>query len=70
MNKVTSYLVDLMIRFHSEDEGIALSEYLVVLGLLIGGVIAAVLLFGQQLSLAWSNWANWIGTALGNSPST
>ena len=68
MSKVTFYFTDLMRRYYSEDEGIALSEYLVVLGLLIGGVIAAVVLFGQNLSLAWGNWAGWIDTALGNTP--
>ena len=65
MNTVTFYLMDLYRRFHSEDEGLALTEYLVVLGLLIGGVIAAVILFGNNLSNAWNNWGNWADQTLG-----
>ena len=65
MNTVTFYLMDLYRRFHSEDEGLALTEYLVVLGLLIGGVIAAVILFGNNLSNAWNNWGTWADQTLG-----
>ncbi|MBJ3763659.1 hypothetical protein ILP92_12955 [Maribius pontilimi] len=61
-------MTDLVRRYYSEDEGLALSEYLVVLGLLIGGVIGTVLIFGQQLSLAWQNWGLWIASALGSTP--
>lgn len=68
MNKLTTYGLDLIRRFNSEDEGLALTEYLVVLGLLIGGVIAAVLVFGNNLSNAWTNWATWVGNTLGNAP--
>lgn len=66
MTIVTLYLADLMRRFRDEEKGLALSEYLVVLGLLIGGVIAAVLLFGANLGTAWSNWAGWVQSTLGN----
>ena len=68
MKNVTFYLFDLMRRFHDEDEGLALSEYLVVLGLLIGGVIGAVLIFGQNLATAWGNWSTWVLNNLGNAP--
>lgn len=43
--------------FAREEDGVALSEYLVLLGLLVGGVIAAVTLAGQNLSTAWNGWA-------------
>lgn len=49
-------------RFLKEEDGIALSEYLVVLGLMLGGVITAVTLFGTNLNTAWDNWADWIET--------
>ncbi|MCA0941686.1 hypothetical protein LCM08_18605 [Salipiger pacificus] len=51
-------------RFRREDDGLALTEYLVVLGLMIGGVIFAVMLFGMNLNLAWTQWANWISDSL------
>lgn len=66
MDKATKYLADLMRRFKDDEEGLALSEYLVVLGLLIGGVIAAVLVFGENLATAWENWAGWVSDTLGN----
>ncbi len=69
MNFVTFYIADVIRRLRDEEEGLALTEYLVVLGLLIGGVIAAVLVFGQNLSAAWENWGTWIETNLGSTPS-
>ena len=47
------------ISFAKEEEGIALTEYLILLALLTAGVIAAVLLIGDQLQAAWTGWANW-----------
>lgn len=54
---IAKYLVA---RIRKEEDGVALSEYLILLGLLVGGVIAAVILFGNNLELAWNNWAGWI----------
>lgn len=51
-------------RFHKDEDGIALTEYLVLLGLLVAGVIAAVLLFGTELSGAWNSWASWVETSV------
>lgn len=45
--------------FSREEEGVALSEYLVLLGLLVGGVIAAVTTAGSNLATAWTNWGGW-----------
>ncbi len=39
--------------FVREEDGIALTEYLILLGLLVGGVITAVLLAGSNLQSAW-----------------
>lgn len=51
----------LIARFRKDQSGLALTEYLILLGLLTAAVIAAVLLFGTNLSLAWDAWADWIG---------
>ena len=42
--------------FAAEEEGIALTEYLVLLGLLVAGVIGAVTLAGNGLAGAWGKW--------------
>lgn len=49
----------LVARFKREDEGLALTEYLILLGLLVGGVVAAVLLIGGDLNAAWTSWSDW-----------
>ncbi|MEY9558949.1 hypothetical protein [Sinorhizobium fredii] len=42
--------------FAREEDGVALTEYLILLGLLTGGVIASVLAIGDDLSAAWKTW--------------
>lgn len=54
---------NLMARFTRDEDGLALTEYLILLGLLVGGVVAAVLLIGEDLSTAWDSWATWFDTA-------
>lgn len=54
------YCLDMVRRFRSEEEGLALTEYLILLGLLTAAVVAAVLLFGQNLGAQWGNWATWL----------
>ena len=49
---------ELIKAFVREEEGIALTEYLILLGLLIGGVIAAVLFAGTNLAAAWNSWGS------------
>lgn len=46
-------------RFSKDENGLALTEYLILLGLLTAGVIAAVLLMGTSLGTAWGTWGNW-----------
>ncbi|WP_428977521.1 hypothetical protein [Oricola cellulosilytica] len=43
--------------FAQEEDGIALTEYLILLGLLIAGAIAAVIIAGTNLAAAWNSWA-------------
>lgn len=57
------FLTNTATRFVKDEEGIALTEYLILLGLLTGAVIAAVLLFGGQLGENWGSWADWMNTA-------
>ena len=57
---------NMLARFSKDEDGLALTEYLILLGLLTGAVIAAVLLFGTTLGTNWSSWATWIqGAGLG-----
>ncbi|MBT8458715.1 MAG: hypothetical protein KJN60_03495 [Boseongicola sp.] len=54
-------------RFHKDEDGIALTEYLILLGLLAAAVILAVIFFGAQLATVWNEWGDWIATNL-NAP--
>lgn len=48
--------------FAREEDGVALTEYLVLLGLLSGGVIASVLAIGGDLQTAWGSWRDFFDT--------
>jgi pilus assembly protein Flp/PilA len=43
--------------FAREEDGIALTEYLILLGLLVGGVLVAVQGASVDLAAAWDDWA-------------
>jgi pilus assembly protein Flp/PilA len=49
--------ITMLQSFRKEEDGLALTEYLILLGLLVGAVIASVLLIGTELSGAWESWA-------------
>ena len=52
--------------FVKEEDGLALTEYLILLGLLVGAVIASVLIIGTELADAWEDWADFfVNTDLG-----
>ncbi|OWW04107.1 hypothetical protein ATY81_17435 [Rhizobium sp. R72] len=57
-------LVNSVRAFAREEDGVALTEYLILLGLLVGGVIAAVTLAGTNLSDAWESWAGFFTASL------
>ncbi len=59
---VANYFLDVMRRMRDEEEGLALTEYLILLGLLTAAVVTAVILFGGNLGTQWQTWAEWIGT--------
>ena len=50
--------------FAAEEDGVALTEYLVLLGILIGGVIAAVTTASGNLATAWTGWGTWWTTTV------
>ena len=45
--------------FCQKEDGLSLTEYLILLGLLIGGVLIAVELAGNNLSAAWNSRGTW-----------
>jgi len=57
-------LVNRVRAFAREEDGVALTEYLILLGLLVGGVITAVTLAGTSLSTAWNSWAGFFSASL------
>ncbi|WP_428670088.1 Flp family type IVb pilin [Roseibium sp.] len=55
-------MVEMFKSFAREEDGVALTEYLVLLGLLLAGVIVTVGLAGTSLNNAWANWQSfWDG---------
>lgn len=48
--------------FAREEDGVALTEYLILLGLLVGGVVASVITIGGELNSDWGTWATWFTT--------
>ena len=47
------------------EEGLALTEYVVMLGLITAALVTAVTLFGTNLANAWDGWAVWIADNTG-----
>lgn len=66
LQKINKVCVD----FVKDEEGLALTEYLILLGLLTAGVIAAVLTIGEELGEAWESWAIWFENTDLNAPAT
>jgi pilus assembly protein Flp/PilA len=50
------------VRFTKEEDGLALTEYLILLGLLTGAVILAVVAFGSALANTWNTWGTFFTT--------
>lgn len=45
-------------EFRHEDRGLALTEYLLLIGLLLALVLTSAYTFGLSLGTAWSGWGN------------
>jgi pilus assembly protein Flp/PilA len=59
-----NYCTGLVCRLRDEEDGIAFTEYLILLGLLTAVVIGAVIAFGGALEAQWQAWATWITESL------
>ncbi|SHH32862.1 Flp family type IVb pilin [Cognatishimia maritima] len=46
-------------RFADDESGVAIVEYLILLGLIAGSVIVAISIFGESMGVTWENWAAW-----------
>ena len=57
---INSYLMGVVARLKSEEDGLALTEYLILLGLLTAAVVLAVQGFGENLGAAWELWEDWL----------
>lgn len=68
MKRMLSKLANGSRAFMRGEDGAALTEYIVLLGIITAAVITAVALFGTNLAAAWNAWAVWIGANL-NTPS-
>ena len=55
-----SFAAGLINRFRKEEDGLALTEYLILLALLTAAVVAAVIAYGQGLGANWQGWATWV----------
>jgi len=51
--------------FLNGEEGLALTEYLILLGLLTAGAVTSVLAIGNSMDTAWAGWSNWFDANLG-----
>ena len=54
-------LMTIVRDFGREEDGIALTEYLILLGLLVGGVIGFVTAFGSEMAAVWEAWGDFFG---------
>lgn len=61
-----NFIFSQMARFKKDEDGLALTEYLILLGLLTAGVITAVLAIGGNLNAAWTGWSGWFGNNVTN----
>lgn len=68
LDMFTTYVRNLVVQLKSDEEGLALTEYVLLLGLLTGAVIASVIAFGGALDTLWSAWATWLGSAAVDAP--
>ncbi|MEY4696816.1 MAG: hypothetical protein RIT14_1244 [Pseudomonadota bacterium] len=61
-----NFIFSQMARFKKDEDGLALTEYLILLGLLTAGVITAVLAIGGNLNSAWGGWSTWFNSNVSN----
>ena len=55
-----NYIFNVKRRLVREEDGLALTEYLILLALLAGAVAGSIILFGETLDAGWSTWSTWL----------
>lgn len=60
--------IELIGAFCREEDGIALTEYLILLGLLVGAILVAVAAAGNNIAAAWDSWGTFWTTTVSYSP--
>ena len=59
MYKITERIGLATSKFVKSEDGLALTEYLVLLGLMVGAVATSILIFGTTLAEIWTAWAGY-----------
>ena len=60
MIKLVALLAAKAKELKDREEGLALTEYVVVLGLVTSALVVAVVGFGGALQEVWAGWSTWI----------
>jgi len=55
-------------RFRKDEDGLALTEYVILLALIAGAVVLAVQTFGEGLDSLWTAWASWMQNLASTQP--
>lgn len=51
--------MQILSAFVCNEEGVALTEYLVLLAILLGGTLLAIAAVSQNISNAWNSWGGY-----------
>ena len=70
MNALITKFIAKTIQLHREEDGLALTEYLILLGIIAGGLIALVGVFGTDLGGAWTSLTNSVFGSSGSNTQT
>ena len=60
LSLVIKHSIHTVRNFWAGNDGLALTEYLLLLGLITAGIITAVLGFGDSLTVLWEQWATFM----------
>ena len=52
--------ITMLQSFRKEEDGLALTEYLILLGLLTAAVVLAITTLGGNIGASFNDWATWI----------
>lgn len=53
------FLKQIWVEFSRDEEGLALTEYLILLGIMTTAVIIMIVSIGGSINTAWAGWAEW-----------